>query len=178
MPKLNHKDTSLAPAVLPKRHKNGRKSFKYWLIRYRRSFFVGIKNLKGKPAYIARGVATGVFAGCFPFLGLQSLMGVALAIIFKGSKVAAVASTWISNPLTYIPLFIFNFKVGKFLLRIDSMDSQDINFESWASFLELGSTVAVALILGSFVVGAIASVIAYFASFRFFKRLKNKRLRR
>ena len=178
MPELNHKDTSLSPTVAPKLYKNGRKTYKYWLVKYRRILFISLKNLKGKPAFLARGAAVGVFAGCFPLLGLQSLIGVLLAVVFRGSKVAAVAFTWVSNPLTYIPLFLFNFKVGKFLLGIDSISSQDIDFESWASFLELGSTVAVALVFGSFIIGAIASVIAYFASFAFFKRLQYKKLRR
>lgn len=178
MPKLNQKDNSLRSITLPKRKKNRRKVFVYWLKIYKRRFYLRIKKLKGNPNTLARGVAVGVFAGCFPFFGLQSLIGVLLATIFKGSRVAAIACTWISNPITYIPLFVFNFNVGKFFLRIESISGRDIDFESLSSFMELGSAFAIALLSGSFIVGAIASLIAYFASLAFFKRLQRERLRR
>ena len=178
IPKLNQTDTSLKPNVLPKRFQNRRPFFKSWLNNARRKFYLSLKRLKGKPTVLARGTAVGVFAGCFPFFGLQSLIGVVLATIFKGSRVAAVACTWISNPLTYIPLFVFNFNVGKLLLGVESISGRDIDFESLASFRELGSTFAISLLAGSFVVGTIASVIAYFARLTMFQRLQYRKSRR
>ena len=87
-----------------------------WLKRYCRFFYLKLLRLRGKPEVVARGLAIGVFAGCFPFFGLQSLIGIVLATILRGSKVAAIAATWISNPLTYVPIFVFNYKIGKLLL--------------------------------------------------------------
>ena len=58
----------------------------------------------------ARGIALGVFSGCFPFFGFQTLIGIILARLFKGNLLLAAAATWISNPLTYIPLFWLNYK--------------------------------------------------------------------
>ena len=135
-----------------------------------------IPRLRGKPIILSRGLAVGVFAGCFPFFGLQSFVGVLLATLFRGSKVAAVAGTWISNPLTYLPIYIFNYKVGKFLLRVESQPLGPLNFQSIAQFKELGSTVAITLIFGSFVVGLIAAFITYFSSL-YLLRLKNKNIK-
>ena len=151
---------------------------KYWLKICQRRFFISIRKLKGKPVNLARGLAIGVFAGCFPFFGLQSLIGVLLATIFRVSKVAAIAGTWISNPLTYIPLYVFNFKVGKFFLGVESISSQDINFESLSSFMELGSTFAVTFLVGSCIVGAIASIISYFIGLTVFTRWQHQRYRK
>ena len=123
-----------------------------------------IPSLRGKPIVLSRGLAVGVFAGCFPFFGLQSFVGVLLATLFRGSKVAAVAGTWISNPLTYLPIYIFNYKVGKFLLGVESKSISQLDFQSISQFKELGSTVAITLIFGCFVVGLIAGLITYFAS--------------
>lgn len=174
MHKLYQEDNSRLSTVLPRSKKNRRKPLKYWLKISQRRLYLRIRKLKGKPVTLARGLAIGVFAGCFPFFGLQSLIGVLLATIFRCSKVAAVAGTWISNPLTYIPLFVFNFKVGKLLLGVESISSKEINFESLSYFMELGSTFAIALLTGCFVVGAISACISYFVSLSMFRRLQQR----
>ena len=147
---------------------------KSWLKKYHRFFRSRIPRLRGEPIVLSRGLAVGVFAGCFPFFGLQSFVGVLLATLFRGSKVAAVAGTWISNPLTYLPIYIFNYKVGKFLLGVESQPINQLDFQSISQFKELGSTVAVTFIFGCFVVGLIVGFITYFFSLYLLKlRHKN-----
>jgi len=124
---------------------------------------------------VAKGFAVGVFAGCFPFFGLQSLIGLCLATVVRGSKVAAYAATWISNPLTYVPLYIFNYKIGKLLLGIDDTELPPLDLESFTAFKELGSTFAITLLTGSFVVGIILATIAYFYGLAIMERLRARR---
>lgn len=124
---------------------------------------------------VAKGLAVGVFAGCFPFFGLQSLIGLFLATIVRGSKVAAYAATWISNPLTYVPLYIFNYKIGKLLLGIEDTTLPALDLESFTAFKELGSTFAVTLLTGSLVVGMILATIAYFYGLAILERLRDRR---
>ena len=50
--------------------------------------------------------------GCFPFFGLQTLLGMALASLVRGNHLLAAAGTWISNPFTYLPLYWFNYNLG------------------------------------------------------------------
>ena len=142
--------------------------------------YLRLLRLRGKPKTIATGLAVGIFSGCFPFFGLQTLLAIAFAIVFRGSKVAAVAATWISNPVTYVPIFIFNYKVGKFLLGIQDslilpldMDS----LSSLATFKELGSSFILALLTGCFVVGLITSCITYFYSLAFLERWRKRKQR-
>ena len=66
----------------------------------------------GSPFFNAKGLAIGIFFGCFPFFGFQTLIGVFFAKIAKGNIVLAAIGTWISNPFTYIPLYYFNYRVG------------------------------------------------------------------
>lgn len=177
MSKLDRKANSRT--VLPRPQKNRRKFLTYWSKTQQRRFERNFRKLKGKPVkFVARGLAIGVFAGCFPFFGLQSLIGVLLATILSGSKLAAIAGTWISNPLTYVPLFVFNFKVGKLLLGVETISSKEINFESLAYFMELGSTFATVLLVGCCVVGAIAAIISYFISLSVFRRLQRNKYQR
>ncbi|NES74026.1 MAG: DUF2062 domain-containing protein, partial [Okeania sp. SIO2D1] len=112
----------------------------------------------------SRGIAAGVFAGCFPFLGFQTIIGLILATIIKGNRIAAVASTWISNPLTYVPIFAFNFQIGHLLLGGEDFVTNEIQWSSWDNLMELGLFFMLTLILGSFCVGLITSIGSYIVS--------------
>ena len=129
---------------------------RYWYVRFLR--------LQGTPQAIARGLACGVFSGCFPFFGFQILIGIALAIILRGNKIAAAAGTWISNPFTYLPIFAFNYKIGSLLLGENQLSEISINSNS--DLMTLGATTIGTLSIGSFVVGLITAIITYFASLR------------
>ena len=147
---------------------------KFWLKRKTRLMYLKLLRLRGKPRVVAKGLAIGVFAGCFPFFGLQSLVSIFLAALLKGSKVAAIAATWISNPLTYVPIFIFNYKIGKLLLGTkDTVLSLDLN--SFTAFKDNGPTFAVTLLTGCFVVGFILAFITYFYSLAILQRLRTRR---
>ena len=39
---------------------------------------------EGTPGQRARGLAAGIFCGCFPIFGLQTLVGIALASVVRG----------------------------------------------------------------------------------------------
>ncbi len=146
--------------------------------RWGRYFYLRLLRLREHPTVIARGVAVGVFAGCFPLFGLQTIIGVSLAFVIRGSKLAAAAGTWVSNPLTYVPLFAFNYKIGQWLLGQQTSGIEPVNFqqrwESWSELRELGTEVIFALFYGSFWVGIVASVLAYFLSLRIMKGRKLK----
>ena len=123
----------------------------------------------GSPIFNAKGIAIGVFSGCFPFFGFQTLLGVFLAQIGRGNVVLAAIGTWVSNPFTYIPLYLFNYKLGVFVLRNPEnviikthLIKEDFWGQGWffTSRLIMGSSL-VGLFLG-FVFG----LIAYF----FYKR--------
>ncbi|KKZ10376.1 MAG: hypothetical protein TH68_10925, partial [Candidatus Synechococcus spongiarum 142] len=113
---------------------------------------------EGSPGQRSRGLAAGVFAGCFPFFGFQTLLGVALASLLRGNRILAAASTWVSNPFTYVPLYWFNYTIGKRLLgeRSDGLSSLHGGAASsvpWRDVWSLGWTVARCVLLGSTLVG-------------------------
>ncbi|MGP0128827.1 MAG: DUF2062 domain-containing protein [cyanobacterium endosymbiont of Rhopalodia musculus] len=144
--------------------------------KYCRYLYLRLRRLRGTPHSIARGLACGVFVGCFPLFGLQTIMGVLLAVIFRGNKFAAAIGTWISNPLTYVPIFAFNYKVGKLLLLRFQNTVLQIDFrqswQSWSTLIESGFDFTLTLFLGCFIVGAFCSFISYFLSLKVFFRQK------
>ena len=176
-PKTSSHSSNVLIPHNPKFNKRNQRK-RSWLARRCRLVYLRLIRLRGNSQAIATGLASGVFAGLFPFFGLQAVLGVLLAAIFRGSKVAAVAATWISNPLTYVPIFIFNYNVGKLLLGVEEKPFLPSDLESLASLKEMGFTFVAALLTGCFTVGAIAALITYFYSLAFIERLRNRKLKK
>ena len=128
----------------------------------RRIRYVYLKfiRLRGHPKELARGLAAGVFAGMFPLFGLQTLIGIAIAFRIKGNPLMAAGGTWISNPLTYIPIYAFNYRVGSWVLR-NSSTNPFADLESLKAWLEMGADVATNLMLGSLIMGLIFGALSY-----------------
>ena len=116
------------------------------------------RNQNGSPFFNAKGLAIGVFSGCFPFFGFQTLMGVFFAKIAKGNIVLAAIGTWISNPFTYIPLYYFNYKVGSIFFNNPSYKIIEKNLVI-GEFWKQGRMFSLKLLLGSSCVGFLLALI-------------------
>ena len=127
----------------------------------------------GSPFFNAKGLAIGVFSGCFPFFGFQTLIGIFLAKLARGNIFLAAIGTWISNPFTYVPLYYFNYKVGSIFLN----NSPNYNIEKNLVIDNLwkqGSIFSLRLLLGSSIVGLLLALISGSIMFFIYKN-KNKR---
>jgi uncharacterized protein (DUF2062 family) len=131
------------------------------------------RNQNGSPFFNAKGLAIGVFSGCFPFFGFQTLIGVFFAKLGKGNVLLAAIGTWISNPFTYIPLYYLNYKVGSIFFNTSSNEivekSLVIN-DLWKQ----GRIFSLKLLLGSSCVGFLLALICGSIVF-FIYKIKNKR---
>jgi uncharacterized protein (DUF2062 family) len=99
-----------------------------------------------------------VFTGCLPFFGLQIVLGVALAAAIRGNRMLAAAGTWISNPLTTLPICWMNYQLGVLLIGPgpawpgqEQFDPERIGSLGWAFSCRL--------MLGSVVVGLVAAAV-------------------
>ncbi len=66
-----------------------------------------------------RSVASAVFAGifaCFLPIPMQMVLAAGFAIFLHGNLPLAIALTWISNPLTYAPIYYLCYRFGLVLL--------------------------------------------------------------
>ena len=134
------------------------------------SFF---RRQNGSPFFNAKGLAIGVFSGCFPFFGFQTLIGVFFAKLVRGNIYLAALGTWISNPFTYVPLYYFNYKVGSFFLNNTSdniIQNKLVVDDLWKQ----GSLFSLSLLLGSSCVGFLLALISGSLVFLIYK-IKNKR---
>jgi len=122
----------------------------------------------GSPYFNAKGMAVGVFSGCFPFFGFQTLLGIFFARLINGNLLLAAIGTWISNPFTYLPLYIFNFKIGSLFFKNQS-ESISFNELIGADLWSQGWIFTSRLLIGSFLVGLFLAFFIGFLTFYLYK---------
>jgi uncharacterized protein (DUF2062 family) len=118
-------------------------------------------------------MALGIFAGLLPILPFQTALAVALALLFKSSKITAVIGTWISNPLNWYFLYYYTFKAGAIVLGISGREALFSKLMAAVRHAEgpmaiaeqifqAGTTVVAAFLTGGFVLGIGFAVPGYF----------------
>jgi len=122
----------------------------------------------GSPYFNAKGMAVGVFSGCFPFFGFQTLLGIFFARLINGNLILAAIGTWISNPFTYLPLYIFNFKIGSLFFKNQS-ESISFNELIGSDLWSQGWIFTSRLLIGSFLVGLFLAFFIGFLTFYLYK---------
>ena len=144
------------------------------LIQRIRKLISWLWNQEGSPSQRALGFGVGIFSGCFPFFGFQTLMGVFLAKIFKGNRILAAVGTWISNPFTYVPLYYFNYRVGSLLFNTDK-GLVDVSHITTNELWSQGWYMSCRLLIGSICVGLFTGIIGglclYFSLKKFSKKI-------
>ncbi len=144
-----------------------------WSLRRRLKYYYWrLVRLRGRPEVLARGIACGVFAGLFPFFGSQTVLALLLAFIFRGNKILAAVGPWISNPFTSVPIYAFNFYIGKWLLNDRSKTDIDFSIQSWQELMKLGSEIILPLFVGCVSVGLVCAIASYFLGLWLIRRVR------
>ncbi len=87
---------------------------KGWL---RRIWFVTVRALRGvacledAPHRIALGSAAGIFSSILPIFG-QTFVAMLIARLARANVIASIPWSWISNPLTTLPLWYAGYRIG------------------------------------------------------------------
>lgn len=66
---------------------------------------------------VSGGMAVGVFIGLLPILG-QTAVAIFAALMLRVNLPLAAVAVWISNPVTFIPIFYFAYRIGAAILNI------------------------------------------------------------
>lgn len=118
---------------------------------------------------VAGGVAVGLFTGLIP--GPFQMLGAALfAIIFRVNLPVAVFTTFYTNPLTFVPLYMLGYQIGALLTgHQGKMPEINADFQSaeWSNllpaFLDWLAGLGKPLLVGVPTLGLILALIGYFA---------------
>lgn len=113
---------------------------------------------EGSAGKRARGLAAGIFTGCFPIFGLQIVFGVALASLVRGNQLLAAAGTFVSNPFTYVPLYWVNYQLGALILGVGPA-FPDLKILASDKIWDLGWSFLTRILLGSAIVGLVSAAL-------------------
>ena len=120
-----------------------------------------LKYIDDTVEHIIRGLAIGIGVGLLPLFGVQMLIATLFAKLLRGNVSAALAGTWISNPLTFLPIFYFEYRLGAMLLDVPV---QDISIElSWQWLTSGLVQIWKPLLLGAFVSATVGATLVYVA---------------
>ncbi|MDJ0702934.1 MAG: DUF2062 domain-containing protein [Leptolyngbyaceae cyanobacterium MO_188.B28] len=123
--------------------------------------YLRFKRIRGRPDAIARGIAMGIFTGVMPLFGIQTVFAIALTTLVRGNPLAAAAATWISNPITFIPLYTLNFRIGQQILGSQDLFLNLQSPPSFVQFLKLGFDCIATLTVGCVALGIPLALVSY-----------------
>ena len=140
-----------------------------------RFIFYKVIRIRGTPEEISRGLALGIFVGMTPTMGFQMAIGAFIAALLKQNIIATALAVWITNPFTFIPIYSFNYQVGKFILNSPGhRNISEKTFSSMKTLIGRGWDFFYTLWFGSIVVGIVLSVIIYYLCVPAIKKYKEK----
>lgn len=144
-----------------------------------------ILMLDDTPHSIALGTSIGMFIGMTPTVGIQMILVLITAFLtrpcLRFNQVAAIVTVYISNPLTSVPIYWFNYKVGTLFIEGDlppDAFSQILKYKGfnqwWDAVVTLFVEIGAPLIVGSLVVASICGVLTYPAMRWLLKRVSSR----
>lgn len=147
-----------------------------------RNFLRDLAGLDDPPHKIAIGLALGIFVGFIPIMGIQMAVVLPFALLFRGNKTAAIGGVWVTNPITVIPIYYLNYKVGVLFVEYPPLTWADFEglFSSitMTKFLELGEAILVPLFVGGLVIAIVAAIPTYFITRRLVIRSRRRKAER
>jgi uncharacterized protein (DUF2062 family) len=116
---------------------------------------------------VALGVALGIFFGLLVPVA-QIPLSAASAVILRANLPSAIASTLVTNPVTFAPIYYGAYHIGTALIDngspppdFETAHTQEKNSDEAGSWLVRITALGKPLLLGLFIVACLAGVLAY-----------------
>ncbi len=133
-------------------------------------------KIRGHPREIALGFALGILIGMSPFMGLHTIVAVAVAALFKWNKISAALSVWITNAVTAPIIYSITYLVGARIMGIErAFQLKEINSLTAVHNLILKTPEIVwAMIVGGMVIGLPLATVGYWVVFSLTSRYQEE----
>lgn len=154
-------------------------------------WFHRLIHLNETPYRIAMGSACGIFCSALPLFG-QTFIGMVAARILRASILASLPWSWISNPLTTLPMWYGGYRLGIWMLSgqqkpLSASEVQQLveNFDQMAwleslsilsgEFMEALEPLWLGCIVMGLIMAAPGFVMVYYIAQRLLRQLTYKR---
>jgi len=143
-------------------------------------------HIEDTPERTALAYALGIFLGFSPFLGFHTVGGIAIAFLFRMSRVAVLLGAWTNLPWLIIPYYTVATWAGMKVIGFQfdpAILAEIFRLGLNEGFIQSGfwnrlasqSELLLAFGVGSLLLGTILSFIAYPVSLRWIKFYRSKR---
>lgn len=168
-----------------------------WWLRLKRFLAQRVLHTNDSAHTIALGVAIAMFITFLPLVGIQTVLAVAVAALFRANKAVCIPIVWITNPVTIVPVYGTAWALGRLVMaapggahqdaalsRLETLASDMSVFDSgfWTELFAVLGKFGLELWLGCFLMGAAAALASYFLSrygvTQYRERLRQRILRR
>lgn len=158
--------------------------------RLKRTITLRILHLDDTPHRIAFGVFLGFVVGWSPTMGAQILLYLFFATILRANRASGILPVLMTNPITAVPVYVFNWRVGRWLIGLfsqnvtydaaaaEAAEREKINrffeefsftrlfeAETWSKIGPAIKAMGVELVVGCLVIGLICGIIGYIATY-------------
>jgi len=152
---------------------NPKKIFRRLLVRLHR-----LAQRGSSAQQLALALAIGVFIAFTPTFGFHYISALLIAWLFGLSFPAIAIGTSVNNPLTIAPLYSFCLWIG--LLLVGGREPRqpiewNRSMPDWSLLAQL-KPLLIPFVVGTLVVGVVAGLVSYGASYWLFNRLAQRRL--
>jgi hypothetical protein len=108
---------------------------------------------------LARGLALGMFVAFTPTIGFQMLLVAILILFYPGNLPVALATCWLTNPATALPIYYVEYLLGEVLLSFVGYAPHAIASTEFS--VEMFAQVAAPLWFGSIIVSLGLAFVSY-----------------
>ena len=150
---------------------------RYWH-RARRFLAQKVLHTDDTPHAIALGTALAMLVAFLPLIGVQTVIAVGLAALFRANKAVCVPVVWITNPFTMWPIYGACFGLGRFLMAVPNRGDEAVVLSQlqqrqsvglfdrgfWEGLLSQLGNVSIELWVGCAVVGSLLGLASYVLS--------------
>jgi uncharacterized protein (DUF2062 family) len=150
-------------------------------------FVEPLVSSRNPPWFDARGAAVGLAVGFGVPVGGQVIFLGLLRLVFRFNSVIAFAFTWVTNPVSFVPMYYGYYYVGSLIVGAQSMMSeqafrqlispvlnQGYFWDSWYSFMLLGWQFLKRWLVTASIVAPLSALIGYVTCYRI-QRIRHKR---
>ena len=131
-----------------------------------RGFLRQLLHLGDNPERTALAFSIGVFLSFSPFIGLHTILGLAIAFLFRLNRLAVLIGVYINTPWTFAPVASFGTAVGFYALGTESRMSA-IAWDSmlsklfWQQMFSDVNHLLLPFFVGNLILSLLAALISY-----------------
>ncbi len=118
------------------------------------------------PAQIAFGVSLGNFVGILPFLGLHTVIALALAYLLRLNMGVVFLGTQISNPFTFPFILFVSAQIGSLVLNGSLLSI------TFTADMEILKQYLILTIFGSIILGLAVALVSYPVTLRLARKFR------